>query len=368
MTSGVPVIRGGNMGDGPWVGGEFAFVTKEKWEADLARNSASPGDLVFTQRGTLGQVAIVPNHDPVTYVVSQSQMRLRVDPNKADPRYVYYACRSASFRQQIADREIATGVPHINLSILGDLVVPLPAMIEQKAIAEVLGAFDDKIAANGKLAATIDDLLAAKFDRLTAKSTFDPLTTIAEVNMASTKPCPGRSLRYLDIASVGVGTYELPEEIRWENAPDRARRVLRPGDTVWSTVRPNRRSHALVLDDQANLIASTGLAVLTPKDNLMAFVYQATRTSTFTAYLESATEGSAYPAVRPDRFLDAPVPRVEDSERMRFESEAAPLRHCVHSAAVETRLLEGTRDALLPELMSGRLRVRDAERVVKSVV
>ncbi|MGJ5776172.1 hypothetical protein ACSBR4_32260, partial [Pseudomonas aeruginosa] len=57
--SGVPVIRGQNMGR-RWIAGPFAFVSPDKAES-LSANKARPGDLVFTQRGTLGQVAIVPS-------------------------------------------------------------------------------------------------------------------------------------------------------------------------------------------------------------------------------------------------------------------------------------------------------------------
>ncbi|HET7398148.1 MAG TPA: restriction endonuclease subunit S, partial [Intrasporangium sp.] len=85
-------------------------------------------------------------------------------------------------------------------------------------------------------------------------------------------------------------------------------------------------------------------------------------------YLEAVTEGSAYPAVRADRFLEAPVPMVSAATRETFESQAAPLRRRVHAARVESRTLAATRDALLPELMSGRIRVKDAERVVEDVV
>src|SRR5438045_1980542 len=59
VDHGVPVIRGQNLGAGRWVSGDFAFVSDAKAEA-LRANWARPGDIVFTQRGTLGQVAIIP--------------------------------------------------------------------------------------------------------------------------------------------------------------------------------------------------------------------------------------------------------------------------------------------------------------------
>ncbi len=159
--SGVPVIRGGNMGPGNSVSGEFAFVSVGKYENELSRNSAVPGDLVFTQRGTLGQVAIVPETPYPVYVVSQSQMRLRVDKSRYDRRFVLYACATSHFEQQIRDNAIATGVPHINLGILTRLTIPSPPLLEQRAIAEVLGALDDKIAANRRVVATCEGLSIA---------------------------------------------------------------------------------------------------------------------------------------------------------------------------------------------------------------
>lgn len=69
VDDGVPVIRGQNMGAGRWVDGEFAFVTQAKAQ-ELSANVARPGDVVFTQRGTLGQVAIVPESPHDRYIVS----------------------------------------------------------------------------------------------------------------------------------------------------------------------------------------------------------------------------------------------------------------------------------------------------------
>src|SRR5690242_5848904 len=74
VPEGVPVIRGGNMGGGRWVSGDFAFVTTEKAES-LSANLAAAGDLIFTQRGTIGQIALVPRSGYDRYLISQSQMK-----------------------------------------------------------------------------------------------------------------------------------------------------------------------------------------------------------------------------------------------------------------------------------------------------
>lgn len=361
-ATGVPVIRGVNLNHGRFISGDFVYVSVEKFARDLSRNSAAPGDIVYTQRGTLGQVSIVPPDLAARFVISQSQMRLRVNTDVAVPEYVYYASTTNDFLQQVGDRAISTGVPHINLGILSQLEIPLPPLPVQSAIAEVLGALDDKIAANSILAGTVDRFLASTLERLVEGRDECTLGSVADVNRTSVRPSVG-SLRYLDITSVGIGEYTYPQLIEWTQAPSRARRGVATGDTVWSTVRPNRRSHALILDATPDLVASTGLAVLSPREVGPAYLYEATRRPEFSNYLENVAEGSAYPAVRAERFLEAPIPDVPAESRNAFETLAAPLRHLLASNARENRTLAATRDALLPQLMSGKLRVRDAEAI-----
>ncbi len=136
VPAGVPVIRGQNM-QGRWVGGEFVFVSDSKAES-LTANLARPLDIVFTQRGTLGQVALVPPKPWSRYLVSQNQMKLTVDPNIADPVFFYYVFSSSEQINYIKQRAIQTGVPHTNLSILRQTPVPLPPLAEQRAIAGVV--------------------------------------------------------------------------------------------------------------------------------------------------------------------------------------------------------------------------------------
>ncbi len=94
--SGVPVIRGANLsGVGHWMS-EDAFVYVSEAKADvLRRNLAFPGDIIFTQRGSLGQVARIRlDASAARYVLSQSQMKLTVDVTKADADYVCHYFRS----------------------------------------------------------------------------------------------------------------------------------------------------------------------------------------------------------------------------------------------------------------------------------
>jgi type I restriction enzyme S subunit len=138
VVDGVPVIRGANLSTGTrWVGGEFVYVTEEKADA-LSRNMALPGDVIFTQRGTVGQVGLVPDDVFDRYVISQSQMRLRPDPDLVSAEYVYWAFRTDRTVAEVELRKIATANPHINLGILGEIQIPVPPVAEQQEIVDVV--------------------------------------------------------------------------------------------------------------------------------------------------------------------------------------------------------------------------------------
>lgn len=161
VDQGVPVIRGQNMG-GRWVSGEFAYVTDAKAES-LNGNLARPGDIVFTQRGTLGQVSIVPFGQFDRYLVSQSQMKLTVNREIADPKFFYYQFSSEKQQDYIRQNAIQTGVPHTNLGILRGTPIVLPPLSEQRAIAHILGTLDDKIELNRRRNQNLEAMARALF-------------------------------------------------------------------------------------------------------------------------------------------------------------------------------------------------------------
>jgi type I restriction enzyme, S subunit len=152
VEDGVPVLPGANLPASSRFSFEgLVFVTEEKVAKDLAGNTAFPGDIVVAQRGTLGQVGLIPDESPhPRFVVSQSQMKLTVDRSRADPVFVYYALKSPPGQQEIHSRAITAGVPHINLSLFQQLQLPVPPLLIQRKIAAILSAYDDLIENNNR--------------------------------------------------------------------------------------------------------------------------------------------------------------------------------------------------------------------------
>ena len=153
VEDGVPVVRGQNMGC-RFVSGRFAFVSRAK-ASSLEANLACPGDLVFTQRGTLGQVSLVPHKPYDRYLISQSQMKLTGNRKAVDPLFFYYVFSSTEQQEFIRQNTIQTGVPHINLGILRAIPVQRPSLAEQETIAEALSDADGFIE-------SLEQLLAKK--------------------------------------------------------------------------------------------------------------------------------------------------------------------------------------------------------------
>lgn len=180
VAAGVPVIRGQNMGPGRWVGGSFAFVSQEKADR-LSANCARFGDIVFTQRGTLGQVALVPRGAYDRYLISQSQMKLTPDSHQVDAAYLYYFFSSPIQQAYIHSSAIRTGVPHTNLSHLKKTPLLLPSLNDQRAIVELLGSIDDKIDANECANETLAAMAFAFFKSWFVD--FDPVRAKSEGRM-----------------------------------------------------------------------------------------------------------------------------------------------------------------------------------------
>lgn len=163
VENGVPVIRGANIGGSSrFTTDDFVYVSEHKADT-LASNLAHPGDLIFTQRGTLGQVGMIPKKCPFErFIVSQSQMKLTVNEELVEREYVYQFFNSPVVVQRILNHSITSGVPHINLTTLREFKLLLPPRELQAEFAGVVSGYDDFIentTERNKLLAEARDLL-----------------------------------------------------------------------------------------------------------------------------------------------------------------------------------------------------------------
>ena len=181
VAEGVPVITGQHL-HGSRVDDTrgFNFITEEH-AARLSNANVVRGDIVLTHRGTIGQVALIPQTSKFDrYIVSQSQFYLRCDRSKVVPEFLTMYFKSPEGQHQLLANSAQVGVPSIAqpVTYVRQIEVPLPPLEEQRAIARVLGALDDKIELNRRMGETLEEMARALFRSWFVD--FDPVRAKAE--------------------------------------------------------------------------------------------------------------------------------------------------------------------------------------------
>jgi len=115
----------------------------------------------------------------------------------------------------------------------------------------------------------------------------------------------------------------------------------------------------MVMHPALNTVASTGFAVLTATDVPFTFLYFATTTDSFVAFLANHATGAAYPAVSSSTFANADVLVAPEFLLRRFGDATVTMAEQVFTLQCQTENLRRTRDLLLPRLLSGQLGVNE---------
>ncbi len=174
-------------------------------------------------------------------------------------------------------------------------------------------------------------------------------------------------VEYVDLSNTKWGEIEQTQQFVWDQAPSRARRILRPGDTIIGTVRPGNGSFALI--GRNGLTGSTGFAVLRPRrPEYREAVYLAATARETIETLSQLADGAAYPAVRPE-VVGAQMVAIPPRNCLATFSELTlPLIDRVLDNRKESTILVSLRDLLLPKLMSGEIGLKDAEKTVQEAL
>lgn len=166
VESGMPVIRGSNLSadvSTRLVDDGLVFVSNEKAK-EFQRSVARRGDLVFTCWGTINQVGLIDSRSKFdSYIVSNKQMKLSVDTTKVDQRFVYYVFSGPEKQSEILDNGIGSSVPGFNLGQLKRHEILLPPLVEQVRIADFLEMIDDRITFLRETNATLEAIAQALF-------------------------------------------------------------------------------------------------------------------------------------------------------------------------------------------------------------
>ena len=403
VPSGIPSIMPLNIGDNRILANGISRITPDD-ASRLSRYLVRKGDIVYSRRGDVKRRALVRSAEE-GWLCGTGCLRIRLGKTGVDSRYASYYLGHPDVQEWIARHAHGATMPNLNTSILSECPFVIPPKSEQRAIAQILGTLDDKIELNRRMSETLEAMVRALFKSWFVD--FDPVRAKAEgrdsglpqpladlfparlvdsdlgempegwkagtaADLSDLNPetwAKGRrpaEMRYVDLSNTKRGRIEAITPYTAAEAPSRAQRVLRPGDTIVGTVRPGNGSYALV--SEPGLTGSTGFAVLRPQAaECTEFVYLAATAAGRIDTLAHLADGAAYPAVRPEVVAATPIVRPDDKVLARFSSAAGALLRSIAHSEKESRTLVALRDLLLPKLISGEIRLREAEKAVGAV-
>jgi type I restriction enzyme S subunit len=331
----------------------------------IGTKAGQAGDILLTTKGTVGRVAVMPDTDELVVYSPQLCFFRVLDYDAIIPRFLRYWFSSPEFWNQAVDRMNNTDMAaYINLADIRSLKLTLPDLDEQRAIAELLGALDDKIAANTKLAAIADEWVRTSQRGLitTAEETV-PVSELVATRKELAEPST------LDPDSMYLGLEHLPRRSMWATAAGTAESVtstkakFQRGDILFGKLRPY--FHKVVVAPYEG-VCSTDILVLNPLNReLTGFALASVASDFVVERATAASEGTRMPRTSWKDLACIEIPWPGLTEAREFSARVAAVRSSAESLLTENLTLAATRDALLPQLMSGKLRVKDAEAVLE---
>ncbi|MFA5786436.1 MAG: restriction endonuclease subunit S [Actinomycetota bacterium] len=406
---GLPFARAANINGGFKFDGADRFPEEH---LDRVGNKVShPGDVVFTSKGTVGRFALVRVDTPRFVYSPQLCFWRSLNRERIDPRWLFYWMQSREFFAQYSGVAGQTDMAeYVNLRDQRSMSITLPPVGEERAIAHILGTLDDKIELNRRMNETLEAMARAIFKSWFVD--FDPVRAKMDGRWRRGESLSGlpahlydlfpdrlvdselgeipkgwRVMSVGDLADVAGGTTPSTKELTyWEG-----------GTHAWATPKDLSGLSVPVLLDTERRITDAGLSQigsgLLPRGTVLlssrapigylavsdipvainqGFIAMTPKAGTSNLFLllwasvaheeiVSRANGSTFLEISKANFRPIPVVTPSSDVMQSFEELARPLFGHIVKCARESRTLAAVRDALLPKLISGELRVKDVE-------
>lgn len=390
-------------------------VSEETYQERIARAEPGYGDLLYSREGTyFGIAAEVPRGQKVC--LGQRMVLIRPDHTVLDHRFLLYWLNSPVMEAHLLGFRDGSVAERLNMATIRALPVPIIPISEQREIASILGALDDKIELNRKMAATLEEMARAlyrswfvDFDPVKAKAEGLPPAFMDEATAAlfpdrfgedglpegwnryhtseivsftkgrsyKSKELQPSSTALISLKSFQRGGGYRPDGLKAYTGVYKPAQVVQPGEIVISLTDVTqaaeligRATFARSSSDFETLVASLDVGILRAHDEKRTpreFLHQVFNSEEFLTHALAHTSGTtvlhlAKEAIPSFLMLVPDQPVIEA-----FESLVAPMRADVFHLEHENQALASLRDNLLPKLMSGELRVGEARNQIEEV-
>ena len=329
---------------------ESAHVTEEDFAKWTRRVTPQAGDVLFSYETRLGEAALMP--EGIRACLGRRMGLLRPKRELVDPQFLLLSYLSPRFQETIKSRKIpGATVDRIPLTDLPSWPIHLPSMAIQRAIAEALGALDDKIAVNEHIIGSSIQLCTALHQKLHAQSEQEAeLGEVVDLLYGKSLPKSRRAPGDIPVYGSGgpSGTHE---------------KALVPGPGI---IIGRKGTVGSVYWSEGDFfpIDTTFYTSLKSSSASLEYLYFTLKQLN----LASMNSDSAVPGLNRSEALSRKIRIPEPSSLNQFTQQAREIFAQTHARNAESRTLAELRDTLLPQLMSGKLRVKDAEKIVEDNV
>ena len=384
---------------------DMDFMSATATDREIGRCSLVAGDVIITKdseaHDDIGVPSLVRENIP-NLLCGYHLAILRAKP-EIDGTYLFYALKTQEIQQQF--HAYANGVTRFALrkADIGLVELPFPPLEEQRTIAHVLGALDDKIELNRRMSETLEETVRALFKSWFVD--FDPVRAKLEgqdtglpwhladlfpdrlVDSEMGEIPEGWSVgllgdiavsqrRRIDPAMVDsdtpyIGLKHMPRRsvalMDWEEAGSvsSTKSAFEVGDILFGKLRPYFHKVGIAPVDG---LCSTDIVVLTAQvPKWFSFVLACVSSAEFVAYTSQTSTGTKMPRTSWQTMSIYELCRPTDVAVQEFHHAVSPMLGQIIENVHESRALAAFRDTLLTKLISGKIRVQDPTRVVKSV-
>ncbi len=403
VAAGVPFWRGKEIVElsaGRSITTEL-FISEKTYES-LGRKIGFPktDDILLTSVGTLGRAYKLNKSDRI-YFKDGNLTWFRNYSERLDPSWLLYWMRSDVGQTSFERTKIGSTQQALTIVNLKSLKVALPPLPEQREIAAILGALDDKIEVNRKTAAVLEEMARAlyrswfvDFDPVWAKAEGRPpahmdaataalfpdgfddaglplgwqVSTIGDVARSARE---GADPSYIDPKTPYIGLEHIPRRsiaiTDWGVADDvgSTKSKMRVGQFLFGKLRPYFHKVALVPVDG---ICSTDILVVEAKHQRWSeFVLSVISSVELVDQVNAASTGTRMPRAKWQDLADYRVALAPNLVHEAFSALVRPMHQKILTSVQENQTLATLRDSLLPRLMSGELRVGAAREMLDEV-
>lgn len=362
-TSGIPVVMPTNIRDLRISEEGIARVPAEHVER-LARHKLRPGDIVYSRRGDVEKCALVTEAQS-GWLCGTGCLLVRVGGDSVDPRFLAYSLSRPETRAWITAHAVGATMPNLNTDLIREVPVYLPPVHEQHQIAATLGALDDKMSVNHRIAELCRELAQSHWDGmfLAAPVSTSPLGEVATVIKGAsyrrselvksdtclvTLKCFGRTGRYRrEGLKTFVGRYR-PEQVVEPGDALVAITDLTQGAELIGRVLPGPVDHEF-----RALVASLDTAIVRPMSGMVTseWLHGVLNSRSFRDHCLSQTSGTTVLHLAPDTIKTFDFPVVSMQIQQRYSQVAKVLIARIRGAEFENLLLADLRNELLEAMI-----------------